>query len=645
MAKKKKIISKPLAKHLGLTLEEAFNTLVENVTGDLRHQDYPRVTELAELYRQLITGDEAEELLEQFVRRENTEAFQQRVKLTTAITPAVAHRVMSQWFKVPRVEPIVNKLDYEGDQADERKQRLQDNMNVYNGKESVSDYLGRKFITLNGTDPNAFIFTVFDNFDNKVEMARPYPMVISCEEATNFEYKYNELLWLIRRVEIKYLKENRTVKGGKKKDSAPIECDGTCWTIYTYMDEIRFTQVDEDLFQNVAIGTEQEVIFNEEKILVYKVDEKQVFRVDYYEPKAGMVPGFRVGVLKDLETDDRTCVNLFHPALPYFMKTIKTVSELDLTMSLHAFLQKLTYVPRCPGAVGKSCHAGYLADGRTKCSICGGTGKLVISSAQDDLELPLPSDLEDMIDLTKITKYVDMPIDIVKFQDIYIDKLEEKVMRTLYGSDVYVAPSFVKTATESTINMESVYNALWPLATGYAEARKYTVQLVAAFTDLAKGLIQEYKFARDFKFKSRDVLLEELKQANEVGAEDFIVQEITSDISKVLYADRPDELRRLEVKRRFAPFKGKKTDAIQYLISNDLVPLYRQVLYAEFETIFQELEDEQMALDKNVWFYDMDYKKQAELLKAKVDIMVKVIEAQKVLSMPPGFDFNTPPAA
>ncbi len=640
---KKKSLPKPAAKHAGLTLEEAFNTLVETVTGDLKHQDYERVTELAELYRQLITGANADELLTQFIQRESTQAFEQRKRLTVAITPAVAHRVMAQWFKVPRVEPVVNKLDYEGDNSDEKKQRLQQRMNAYNGNESVDAYLGRRMVTLNGTDPNAFIFTVFDNFDNKVESARPYPMVISCEEAVNFEYKYNELLWLISKVGIKYEKVKRTASKAKKVKEEPIYADGFRWTIYSFNDEIRFTQVDADEFKSVVIGQEQEVIFNDENITVYKVDDRQVYRVDYYEPKAGRVPGFRVGVNKDLETDDRTCVNLFHAALPYFMKTIKTVSELDLTMVLHAFLQKLTYVPRCPGTPKKSCNRGKVADG-SDCKICHGTGKLVISSAQDDLELPLPDDLEDMIDLTKITKYVDMPMGTPEFQDKYIDKLEEKVMRTLYGSDVYVAPSTVKTATESMLNMESVYNALWPLATGYAEARKYTVYLVAAFTDLGKGLIQEYKYARDLKFKSREALLVELKQATEVGADDFIVQEITNDISRVLYADRPDELRKLEVKRRFAPFKGKTDNDIQYLISNNLVPLYRQVLYAEFETIFQELEDEQEQTDKAVWFYDLDPKKQAELVKAKVDTMVKVVEDQKVIAMPPGFDFNNPAA-
>lgn len=641
---KKKSLPKPPAKPAGLTLEEAFSTLVETVVGDLKHCDYDRVTELRTLYRQLITGEGADELLLQFVRRESTVAFEQRKALTVAITPAVAHRVMAQWFKVPRVEPIVNKLDYEGDKGEEKKQRLQLHLNAYHGNESADAYLARQMVILNGTDPNAFLFTVFDSFDNKVETARPYPMVISSEEAVNFEYKYNELLWLISKCPIKYEKFERETSDPKKVKDQPIYCDGWRWTIYTYDDEIRFTQVDADEFKSVVIGQESEVMYDDEKITVYKVDEKQVYRVDYFEPKAGRVPGFRVGVNKDLETEDRTCVNLFHPALPYFMKTIKTVSEMDLTMALHAFLQKLTYVPRCPGTPKKACIKGKVADG-SDCQICRGTGKLVISSAQDDLELPLPDDLEEMIDLTKITKYVDMPIETPKFQDEYIDKLEEKVMRTLYGSDVYIAPSVVKTATESNLNMESVYNALWPLATGFAEARKYTVYLVAAFTDLAKGLIQEYKYARDFKFKGREALLAELKQATDIGADDFIVQEILNDISRVLYADRPDELRKLEVKRRFAPFKGKTDNDIQYLISNNLVPLFRQVLYAEFETIFQELEDEQEVRDPNAWFYDLDPVKQAQLLKEKVDPMVQQVQTLKVLAMPPGFDFGNPPAA
>lgn len=643
MAKKKaEKKAKAPALPKGLSEEQAFELLVENVTYDHKHQDYERVTELRTLYRQLITGDEVNDLLKQFVRRESDVAFKQREALTIAITPAVSHRVMQQWFKVPRVEPIVNKLDYEGDKSEERKQELQQHLNAYHGKESVDAYLGRQMVVLNGTDPNAFIFTVFDEFDHLNEKARPYPKVISSEEATNFEYKYNELLWLVSKVPIKYPKKPNE-KAGSKQET--VELDGFMWTIYSYDDEIRFTQVDADEFKEAIIGEELQVLAGEEKYTIYKVDENRVYRVDRFQPKAGRVPGFRVGVQKDLQTDDRTCVNLFHAALPYFMKTIKTVSEMDLTMALHAFLQKLTYVPRCPGAPKKPCRGGFLTDGVTRCGVCGGSGKLVISSAQDDLELPLPNDLEEMVDLTKITRYVDMPIDTPRFQDEYIDKLVENVMRTLYGSDVYVAPTVVKTATESNLNMESVYNALWPLATGYAEARKYTVYLVAAFTDLDKGLIQEYKYARDFKFKGREMLLAELKQATDINAQDFIVQEILNDISRVIYADRPDELRKLEVKQRFAPFKGKTETDIQFLISQKLVPLFRQVLYAEFETIFQELEDEQAVSNADVWFYDMDPKKQEALLKLKVDEMVSQVEELRTVAMPPDFEFGNPPAA
>lgn len=641
MAKLTKKLKKAALK--GISKDEALSVLVDTITFEKKHQDYDRVVELAVLYNQLITGKDVKDLLSMFVRRESPIMFEQRKALTIAITPSVAHRVMQTWYKVPRVEPVINKLDYEGEGAEEKKQELQAIINTYYGEESVDSYLGRRIPDLNGTDPNSFILTLFDNFDSKVEKARPYPKEVSSSEVINFEYKNNELLWLITCFPHAYLKKSQpdNAPGLEKKQSEYLP--GKEYFIYNFNDEIRFRQVDSDLYPEVKIQILTDVIDADNSGQYYRIDKSRLFRVDFFEPKAGMVPAFRVGVKKDLTTRGRTCVNLFHAALPYFMKTIKTVSEMDLTMALHAFLQKLNYVPRCKGTQQQPCNGGMLPDGKTKCSICNGTGKIVISSTQDDIELTIPKDLEQIIDLSKLIHYVDLPIDTPKFQDEYIDKLEAKVIKTLYGSDLHVKDSVAVTATSKNIDMQAVYDALWPLAVGYAEQRKKTIQLLASFTDLAAGLIQEYKFAKDFKFKDLETMLNELKQAADSSAPAFIKQEIVRDISHIIYADRPDELRKLEVLQRFDPFEGKTETEIQYIISNNLASEFTKVLYAEFKTIFQELEDEQEASSKGmelVSFYDLAPGIQKTKVDTKVQDYIKKLSDQQAKAMPPGFDFG-----
>ena len=53
------------------------------------------------------------------------------------------------------------------------------------------------------------------------------------------------------------------------------------------------------------------------------------------------IPAFRVGYLRDDATDGRTFVSPIDSAIPYFRKSLKAVSELDLSITLHTFPQKI----------------------------------------------------------------------------------------------------------------------------------------------------------------------------------------------------------------------------------------------------------------------------------------------------------------
>jgi hypothetical protein len=46
-------------------------------------------------------------------------------------------------------------------------------------------------------DPNAFIVTEFDPFNNRIEKASPYPFIVSSSDAVDYKYKNNVLQYLI----------------------------------------------------------------------------------------------------------------------------------------------------------------------------------------------------------------------------------------------------------------------------------------------------------------------------------------------------------------------------------------------------------------------------------------------------------------
>ena len=70
-----------------MTKEEGLIRLTEIVRDDERHQDYERVTKLAETYYKMVTGDGISDLLKQVVKRESDADFAQRKELTNSIIP------------------------------------------------------------------------------------------------------------------------------------------------------------------------------------------------------------------------------------------------------------------------------------------------------------------------------------------------------------------------------------------------------------------------------------------------------------------------------------------------------------------------------------------------------------------------------
>lgn len=633
---KKKDRKKTRAPLVSLTIKQALAQLAEDIKDNKTHKDYKRVNELRILYSQYITGIGCDLLLKQFVQRETEEMFKQRVLLTESITPAVASTLMTPWYKIPRVQPVVMKIDFENaTEDDERISELQDYGEHYYGEQSVDEFLGQRFIDLNGTDPNAWLMTTFDNFDSNKEKASPYPLEISSEEAINFRFKNNECLWLEIKRESEYLKLESATSGKKTYEK------GCTYQIWTFKEAIQFTQVDINTLKSFEENKLIVITKGSTSISYWAVDKMRLFQVEIFSHNAGMIPAFRVGVKPDLSTAARTFVNLFHAALPYFKKTIKTVSEMDLTMALHAFLQKISYQPRCPGTKQDPCTGGKLPDGKTNCPLCKGTGLVVITTTQDFITMILPKDPDKMMDLTKLVHYVTMPAETPKFQDEYIDKLERKAIKAVYNSETLVNDSVVKTAMEKFIDLDSVYDALQPLATGYSKAWRKTYTFIAVFTDNSKGLIVEHKMSKDFKFKSKTALLNELKLAVDSGAPASVKQEIQNDIVVSYFIDRPDELKKLQVKQMFNPGEGKTESEIQYIISNSLWLRFDQVLYSEFKSIFQDLEADQRKADPTVWFYDMAEEAQRERVKAKTQEYITKLDAEKPKELPAfGFGGN-----
>lgn len=612
-----------------IKLDKAKEILKATITKDLKHPDYVRVCKIADEYTKYVTGEDVGSLLARFNPRESVEQFTQRVELTQAVTSDMANRLLTPMYKIGRSRADVTLSWKSTENTDKKKTLLLDAASNFYGDESVESYLTNRMVELDATDPNSFIVVEFAGAYDPAKPEQkvlPYPFEVNSKEAINYQYINNELQFLVV--------ENEFIALDKEKK--PKECSK--YTIYVDNDAVVAHEILKDNLE--AFKLENQGV----EVWEIKEDDGQG-KEEYYaitiaEHKAGRVPARRVGTKKDLTTRGRTCVPIIHPAHPYFKKSIKTVSEFDLSTCLHLFPQKIQYDEVCPGDMpnNKPCAHGKTLEGHI-CTECKGSGFKTHTSSADIIRVKLPKDVKDMVSLENYITYKGPPIDLLKFQKDYgLYELTTLATKAVYTSDLYSTDTVSTTATEKTIDLDSVYDTLKPFADSWSAMWKHIMYTIAAYRDVAKESEINHQFPKDFKMKSVTMLLEDLGKANTSGAPSYIKNEINKDLAQKLYIDKPSELLKIEVKNKFFPFNGKSENEINNIITNDLTSKFNKILYANYDNIFDEL-DAENSID-TVNFYRIEKTKQFELIKAKVQVIIDELDTASSSERASSFNQN-----
>lgn len=562
------------------------------IDKELYHQDYKRVIALAEKYYKMKTGDDITDLLNKIVTRETAEEFEQRENISKSVVPSILNSTQLPFQKAVRKQPLLREIIYK---SGDKKQELEEFIGKFWGEKSLEEYLEYSIIDYNYIDPNAFLITEFSNFDNNKEKARPYPFIATSEDVIMFEFKNETLQYLIIKLPIKFI-ENQ------------IEKDGFKFTMYLGPDTIQMTET--------AASSDKIEIRNK----YYDYQE--------FQPKAKKVPAQRFGYIRDAETKGRTFVSVFHPVILLLEKLMKTDSELDLSTAMTAFPQRFAYVDKCSN---KDCAGGMLLDGHTTCPTCQGTGQQPLhSGVKDVITLTLPRNPADMITLDNMLVYKTPPIELLTFNKDYINDLRVLVHTMMFNNEIATRSEVATavTATQQNFGTDNMNDTLYPFARNYSSLWEFVVTDIATFTDLSEGLTVHHKFPNDFKMKGIIDLMNELKTAKDAGASTSTISAIEDDINEILYSDRPQDLKKIQVKSLMNPFRGYPEATTRLLISQGLTTDYNATLWANLESIFNDLEIETPGI------YEMNPIAIREKVKLKtqeyVDIMkIADTEAQK----------------
>jgi len=603
-----------------MELTDLKDYMISLIKEKIRHRDYDHVTKLADKYYIYFSGQGLDDELQQFTPREEKELFIQRKTITKHIVPSIAQNVASVEKKVPRSNGITKLIQYEGAKKDDKRiSEIESVLKKFWGDASWDRYMEVRWIELNDTDPNTFVVFEWDDYDNVKEFLQPKPFEVSAHMAVDFGINNNILEYLTVLQNIKMIHKEKPEDESK---------DGEKYIVYLKNQTIVYTEIWEDNLMSSIRQDEIAIIGEYEYLRI----EDRILRIEYpKEHNLDMVPAFRTGWNRDPATKGRTFISPWDRAMPYLEKIVKANSELDLTMALHTFPQKVVMVPKCDNP---KCFDGYvtLPDGqKEKCPVCGGTGLMIHRSAQDIIAVPLPKTGEEQLSLENMIRYISTPIDLPKFQSEYIENMTQKCVQVVYNSDIFTRSEVAETATEKRIDLDNVYDALYPMAVRFSTLYKFGVHMVAKLIDRDKNLIVVHSFSKDFRFKSKDDYIAERKMAIDAQAPSEVLSNIDLEIMRIDTADNPDDFIKHQVMTDLDPFEGKSHDEITFIITSNNVPRQQIVLYSCYGFIYDDI------IVKHSDFFEMPKNKQIDILYEYVDEYIKQIDATKTATELPEY--------
>lgn len=584
-----------------MTEQEAILLLQDVVLQQKRHKYYFPTIAIAKEAKAFITGEGVDKYVPRFERREDEAAHKQRLEITINVTQTVCGNLIDPQYKLPRSNSIERKMFYmENDtkKLDELRGILN---SFWDGKFSLDTFMGKSWVELNNIDPNTFIALDW-KYNKDGGRIKPYPVEYPSENVINYNKRQGELEWVV---------VHRPAEGA----------DPEAYILYTKDFTVKFRKKEDPdhSYKDITFFQEFPIKDHENRIAAVKSSDIAYFDVFVFKPhNLGFVPGFFVGFVTDMATRKiyRSAIN---KAIPILKKVVKSNSELDLILSLHTFPQKVQYVNPCP-----ECNGNGRVPAGTVCDACEGKGidtRDVHNSSQDVLYIPRPREKDDQMDLSQMVYYVKYDVELFKAVDAFVDKNIRRCKEAVYNSEVFSRGEVAETAYQKNIDLQNVYDALWPMAQAYAYTYNFIVDAVSRISKLDEGLVHNLSFRKDFKMKSLTDLYQDLLTINTSGADEFVKRGAEDDIAEILYEDNPRELAKYYTMNHFFPFSGKTKDEIKTIIANpSLTTVEVRTLWANFSFIFDELDMEYSG--KGIDYYRMPREKQKEALDEKVAEMV-----------------------
>ena len=554
------------------------------------HPGYKWSVEYSEDLKAYFGGVNVDKKMRIFARRETEDLFQQRKEITAEVQSALGMMLEKPVAKIERSnwqKYVVVDSDEDGSKAREFEK---EQLNRF-GPKGLFPYTFERLRYWNIYDPNCFVAIDIKPFDNSKEKAKPYPVEITSDQAIDFKYDQADLLYLA------CLQE----RDGLKR-----------FTLYQPIQTVVLQQITDEEKKTYLVLPAQDQPFpeNVEDGALVNISNKFYKAIIPLPHQYDKTPAVRAGYIDNPMDDGRTKLSIFHPALPFAKKLLKTNSEVDLTTALVGSPIPIRFGDKCDA---DGCNKGYDRASGAKCGTCNGTGKKVRpTSVAEEIVVEFPDSKEDLItELSNMFAYAHFPPEAAELLITRLDWCLEKSYWFLYGTELTTKSEVAQTARFHSAAEQSKNDALWSYSKHTSFACGYISKVIASFTFVPGGFAQPL-IPSNLRFEISYDAFDELKTARDAGASIDACAVLQMRVMDVILQDDPEALKRAKIEDQFNPFRGASESQIIVMLNSPFVSDEKKLFYLNKSDIVSEL------ANKNPLFYSLTYEKQKALIDAKV---------------------------
>lgn len=593
------------------------NEKVIQVIKGHRHKNYDRTIQIADFAKKIVTGVGYGELIVGYKSRETGEMVKQRIHITQNRTTSIEEKTSGFLRQAFRKDKLKFKTFHKDGSALERVA----SHTVRFGKDGQTaiEYCEQSALFYARIDPNAFYWVrhVKNTQEEYFE-----PIIFESKQVLDFKIRKGAVNFAVT-------EDHETVTYIKEEAKKKVQQQKNIKIFYYFGKGTIETSIEWD--KDVATGSNHYEQFSDE-VMQNKTDIDGVTYITISEPyDSKVMPISRIGYKYDLQTNREVYVTYFDGAVSQFMQLVKIGSEYDLSLTLHAFLQKVGYYVPCDHAVGASrCVNGIMQPEESTCQMCHGTGQKVATTSQESIMIKFP-DVNDTHSISPkdLVWYIQLPIDIVRLQKEIVAEIEPEITKTIYGVDMGkdLSSNGARTAEEVRGFNDKAQDAIYDFTKSPKRMYLHTMEVITS-TLAIEGFKTELEYSPEYDLQSEASLLADLKRANEADASSEIINNIKDRI--VNKQNRADTtlMRIYKAMRQFEPFAGVPQATKDQLLLNLPNSDLQKATYFNFSQITERIMEDAgtfLEKDRNGQQAEID-----KLAKEYSDMMVK---SESVLAM------------